>query len=41
MTTMNLALKDGIHILTLTNGDDDNRFTTPVVREYLAALGYG
>lgn len=38
MTTMNLALKDGIHFLTLTNGDDDNRFTTPVVREYLAAL---
>jgi enoyl-CoA hydratase/carnithine racemase len=40
MTTMNLQLIDEIHILTLTNADNggDNRFTTDVIYEYLAAL---
>ena len=40
MTTMNLQLTDGIHILTLTNAENggDNRLTTEVVEEYLAAL---
>ena len=40
MTTMNLQLQDGIHILTLTNAENggDNRLTTAVVGEYLAAL---
>lgn len=37
---MNLQLQDGIHILTLTNAENggDNRLTTAVVGEYLAAL---
>ena len=40
MTTMNLQLTDGVHILTLTNAENggDNRLTTEVVEEYLAAL---
>lgn len=40
MTTMNLQLADGVHILTLTNAENggDNRLTTEVVEEYLAAL---
>lgn len=40
MTTMNLQLQHGIHILTLTNAENggDNRLTTAVVGEYLAAL---
>ena len=40
MTTMNLQLADGVHILTLTNAENggDNRLTTEVVAEYLAAL---
>ena len=37
---MNLQLRDDVHILTLTNTDNggDNRLTTEVVSEYLAAL---
>jgi len=37
---MNLQLTDGVHILTLTNAENggDNRLTTEVVEEYLAAL---
>ena len=37
---MNLQVADGVHILTLTNGENggDNRLTTEVVEEYLAAL---
>jgi len=40
MTTMNLQLTDGVHILTLTNAENggDNRLTTEVVAEYIAAL---
>lgn len=40
MTTMNLQVADGVHILTLTNAENggDNRLTTEVVEEYLAAL---
>ena len=40
MATMQLDLKEGIHILTLTNADNggDNRLTTEIVSEYLAAL---
>jgi enoyl-CoA hydratase/carnithine racemase len=40
MTTMNLQLRDGVHILSLINADNggDNRLTTEVVSEYLAAL---
>jgi len=37
---MNLTLKDGIHILTLTNAanGNDNTFTTEVMNEYMAAF---
>lgn len=38
MATMNLTLEDGIHILTLTNGDNENAFTLDVLQEYLAAF---
>ena len=40
MSTMNLNLKDGIHILTLTNAanGNDNTFTTEVMQEYMAAF---
>lgn len=38
MSTMNLSLKDGIHILTLNNAANDNTFTTEVMNEYIAAF---
>lgn len=40
MTTMHLQRQDGVHILTLTNAEngDDNRLTSEVVAEYMAAL---
>lgn len=38
MSTMNLNLEDGIHILTLTNAASDNTFTTEVMNEYIAAF---
>ena len=38
MSTMDLRVEDGIHILTLTNGDNDNTFTLDVLKEYLAAF---
>ena len=38
MSTMNLTLRDGIHILTLTNAANDNTFTTEVMNEYMAAF---
>ena len=38
MATMDLRVEDGIHILTLTNGDNDNTFTLDVLKEYLAAF---
>ena len=40
MSTMNLSLEDGIHILTLNNAanGNDNTFTTEVMNEYIAAF---
>lgn len=38
MSTMNLELKDGVHVLTLTNGENENAFTIDVLNEYLAAF---
>lgn len=40
MSTMNLTLRDNIHILTLTNAanGNDNTFTTEVMHEYMAAF---
>lgn len=38
LSTMQLQLKDGVHVLTLTNGDNDNTFTLDVVKEYLQVL---
>lgn len=38
LTTMQLTLKDNVHLLTLTNGDNDNTFTLEVVQEYLSVL---
>ena len=38
MSTMNLSIKDGIHILTLNNAANDNTFTTEVMNEYIAAF---
>lgn len=38
MPTMNLEVKENIHILTLTNNDNDNMFTLDVLKEYLAAF---
>jgi enoyl-CoA hydratase/carnithine racemase len=35
---MNLELKDGVHVLTLTNNDGENTFTLDVLNEYLAAF---
>ena len=40
MKTMHLQRQDGVHILTLTNAENggDNRLTSEVVAEYMAAL---
>lgn len=40
MSTMNLTVRDGIHVLTLTNADNggDNMLTTAVLLEYQAAF---
>lgn len=38
MSTMNLELKDGVHVLTLTNNAEENTFTLDVLNEYLAAF---
>lgn len=38
MSTMTLEVKDGIHLLTLDEGDSGNTFTLAVLQEYLAAL---
>ncbi|MGI9285025.1 MAG: enoyl-CoA hydratase/isomerase family protein, partial [Pseudomonadales bacterium] len=35
---MSLEVKDGIHVLTLTNHKGENTFTLDVMNEYLAAL---
>ncbi len=38
MATMDLELKQGVHVLTLTNGENDNKFNLDVMHEYLAAF---
>jgi enoyl-CoA hydratase/carnithine racemase len=38
MSTMNLELQDGVHILSLTNHDKENQFNQDVMDEYLAAF---
>lgn len=38
MSTMKLELKDGVHVLTLTDGANENKLTMDVVREYIAKL---
>lgn len=38
MTTMNLELKDSVHVLTLTDGDNDNMLSQSVLEEYHTAL---
>ena len=35
---MNLELKEGVHVLSLTNNDAENTFTLDVMHEYLAAF---
>ena len=38
MSTMKLEVKENVHVLTLTNNDNENKFTLDVMQEYLAAL---
>jgi len=38
MSTMSLEVKDGVHVLTLTNNEHENAFNLDVTLEYLAAL---
>ena len=38
MSTMNIELKDGVHVLTLTNNEEENTFTIDVLNEYLEAF---
>jgi enoyl-CoA hydratase/carnithine racemase len=38
MSTMSLAVKEGVHVLTLTNNDNENKLNLDVINEYLAAL---
>jgi len=38
MATMDLELTQGVHVLTLTNGANDNKFNLDVMKEYLAAI---
>lgn len=38
MSTMNLELKDNVHVLTLSNAENDNSLTSAVMQEYLAAF---
>jgi len=35
---MDLELTQGVHVLTLTNGANDNKFNLDVMKEYLAAI---
>jgi Delta3-Delta2-enoyl-CoA isomerase len=39
MPTMELTRDGDVHVLTLINGSEENRFTEEVVHEYMAALG--
>lgn len=38
MATMQLELRDGVHVLTLINNDNENKFNMEVMAEYAAAL---
>ena len=38
MATMELTLKDGVHVLELTNNEGENKFNTSVLNEYLDAF---
>ena len=38
MATMDLRLQEGVHILTLTNAENDNQFTLDVLKEYITAF---
>ncbi len=38
MATMKLELKEGVHVLTLTEGANDNKFNLDVMKEYIAAF---
>ncbi|BFM15542.1 enoyl-CoA hydratase-related protein [Maricurvus nonylphenolicus] len=38
MSTMTLELKEGVHVLTLTNHEGENSLTIDVLKEYHAAL---
>ena len=38
MATMDLELTQRVHVLTLTNGANDNKFNLDVMKEYLAAI---
>ncbi|MEH6551713.1 MAG: enoyl-CoA hydratase/isomerase family protein [Pseudomonadales bacterium] len=38
MSTMDLSVKEGVHVLTLTNHDNENTFTLDVMHEYISAF---
>lgn len=38
MATMSLNVRDGVHVLTLINNDNENKLNLSVMQEYLAAL---
>jgi enoyl-CoA hydratase/carnithine racemase len=38
MSTMKLEVKENVHVLTLTNNDNENKFTLDVMMEYLTAF---
>ena len=38
MSTMNLEVRDGVHVLSLTNHENENSFDLDVMHEYLAAF---
>ena len=38
MRVMELTRQDDVHVLTLTNGMDENRFTEEIIHEYFAVL---
>lgn len=38
MSAIKLELIDQVHVLTMLNGDDDNRFTTDIVNEFIEAI---
>lgn len=38
MSTMKLEVHEGVHVLTLTNNEGENKFNLDVMHEYMAAL---